>query len=602
VLASLSTEFYRVSKRTPRNDPRFIQVTEFPTDGRYVHDGVTYISGAVAHDQFGVSEVQPAYYRERDEPRLGRPYRWVCLFITDEEAARMLGLEPHQLRDRRGGRYFYAEPDLASTHGPVSYPDHWTDPRDGSEWLTRAANPVTWPRLLRLRKEVTSETQADKVPGRVRAKQVSLLRPTKNSDRAWLRTVWVYHKEDSNEHAKPDYKVALKAADRQQAIYGKHKGKWFLSPKAFAAVIGVHISSVPTLRDKGIPWMPVIDKGRKAGSKRKPITHPFKYGPYGKILKFLGEDDAKAFGAARAALQTVEEFRRDQKALPHEQRKVLVEDAAEAGDGGELQLRALVKKGLHGKKGGIWSDTVILKHPEKVRGKKDFEFTATHTVIWQKDADDYRQAGLVDPVPVGRTTAAELARVFNSSIGWVQRMAGQLQPALRDKMPTRTEGPLLRNYYDKAARRTVFMRTTGDHYIKSEWKLIWAAKYPGKPWPLENPNGSASPGAPNHDEKLDKTTTTYPELGIEVDWDKRVIRNGEVSVDLSRSDIQWHIFRVSAVAFPDPATVEAMLTDYPGEEDQFARRTSTYELNKKLVQVGVRITQRQLTRLTARNR
>ena len=63
-------------------------------------------------------------------------------------------------------------------------------------------------------------------------------------------------------------------------------------------------------------------------------------------------------------------------------------------------------------------------------------------------------------------------------------------------------------------------------------------------------------------------------------------------VDLSRSSIRWHYFKVVFDAAPEQATLDSLREDYPGEWD--ARRVAVNDLNKELEKLGVKIAYRRL--------
>jgi hypothetical protein len=477
-----------------RTDPRHIQVTEFPRDGRYRHpDGTVFISPQLANETFGISDVLPGYYRDRPEPNLGRPVRWVYLFIDREEH----------------GRFFYAEADLAH-ETPSSFPQEWTDP-DGTEWAVREITPVSWPRLLHIRVEVTPDNQHVKIPGKVRCKGVPLLRPSsRNPTRIYPRDVKVYHKADGEELADaPDVEAAFKAAERQQATIGKHKDKWFVSPGLVARRLDIHPSLVPKYAREGVPWMPEIPTGCHAGQRPKPITQAFKNGHYGQddVDFWLESDDDE-----RYAGRTVDSFAKAKEDVPlvspdgtiksasgtitiknkagystiKADDVITINGAAEAGDISESLARQKIRDDE------LWYGDAILKFTEKV-GETTFTFTAEARVIKKKDTQAHRKAGYDNPVPPEKATVNQIAHIFKKSDAWVLGLCSKPLPELDRKKPTADMGDILVLYKDQNGTR-ISMRTRGYHLLKSEWKRIWNGMYPDKPWPLDDPNEQTPDG------------------------------------------------------------------------------------------------------------
>src|SRR5208282_6459115 len=131
-------------------------------------------------------------------------------------------------------------PQEAATVTPPLFTGEWID-ADGTIWDgTREVvkQGPTPPRLMKLRIEVTEETQGKKVPGRIRMKRV-LVQHRCGHGMATKR-VAVYHREDARELASaPTRKDAFKESDRQQ-----WEQRWYLSPSAIAKHVGVDVSLV----------------------------------------------------------------------------------------------------------------------------------------------------------------------------------------------------------------------------------------------------------------------------------------------------------------------------------------------------------------------
>jgi hypothetical protein len=172
----------------------------------------------------------------------------------------------------------------------------YTDP-DGTEWVNtelagllhtnpryRRGSTAKWSELPYLRVIVSEKTQGTPVPDKVRCKRV----------RGYFgRKIFVHHKQDVLAQPKADLARRAFDADRQQATTGKHKGKWFLSPKLVAESLGIDTTYVSTLRKKGILWMP-----EPGGKRRKPTTRLFRIG-CGRAVDFWLEDEVDEFARCR---------------------------------------------------------------------------------------------------------------------------------------------------------------------------------------------------------------------------------------------------------------------------------------------------------------
>ena len=86
-------------------------------------------------------------------------------------------------------------------------------------------------------------------------------------------------------------------------------------------------------------------------------------------------------------------------------------------------------------------------------------------------------------------------------------------------------------------------------------------------------------------------------FGITVDHvNRRVRREGyDREVDLFRTQVGWHIFKVILSAAPEQATLDALEPDYPGEFD--ARATAINGLNRKLRPLNIKVRDRTLALL-----
>jgi hypothetical protein len=94
------------------------------------------------------------------------------------------------------------------------------------------------------------------------------------------------------------------------------------------------------------------------------------------------------------------------------------------------------------------------------------------------------------------------------------------------------------------------------------------------------------------------TVETYPALGIDVDFAKKIVYGRGKAIEFERSHVQWHIFRVALSAFPGTFSLDDLRKDYPGEQDDVARQVATMHLNKKLARLDLRIKNRLLGKKT----
>jgi hypothetical protein len=91
-----------------------------------------------------------------------------------------------------------------------------------------------------------------------------------------------------------------------------------------------------------------------------------------------------------------------------------------------------------------------------------------------------------------------------------------------------------------------------------------------------------------------ETPPAWALLGIEVDSEKRRISRNGATVDLGRTDVQWHILWRALEHFPEQVPIPDMLKNYPGDEDKTNRLKNTGFLNDKLEKIRLRVKNRQL--------
>ena len=88
-------------------------------------------------------------------------------------------------------------------------------------------------------------------------------------------------------------------------------------------------------------------------------------------------------------------------------------------------------------------------------------------------------------------------------------------------------------------------------------------------------------------------------FSISVNQEKRLVRRSgfDTQVSLCTSPVCWHILSVVLSSAPSRASLENMLCDYPGEDNDQARASATQDLNKRLRPLKIRVLNRTLKTL-----
>jgi hypothetical protein len=84
--------------------------------------------------------------------------------------------------------------------------------------------------------------------------------------------------------------------------------------------------------------------------------------------------------------------------------------------------------------------------------------------------------------------------------------------------------------------------------------------------------------------------TSFPDLGIEVDWKKkRIIKGGRSPLEFGRSEVWWHFLTVALCSHPNAYSVADLKKEYPSDWE--ARKQAKADLNGKLRGIGLQIDQ-----------
>jgi hypothetical protein len=270
---------------------------------------------------------------------------------------------------------------------------------------------------------------------------------------------------DAEKAKPPDIAQEFANAHRQQATTGKHKGKWFISPKRVAILLSVDVTYISALRRNGIPWAL-----NSRGKKIKPTTQPFKNGYYGRTEEFwledevLGSDEVLGFKQLREGLS--------------EKPGDGLTTVADAVDNGDISVTNCRNKRKNGEFG---SRAVVVKCNETVKGKRKFFFTVRQRALVDDDHTAYRNSRTVSPVPPDRITTRDLAIVFRVDDATVLDWGRRNLPALDGKKLSGIRGLVL-TIFTRNGKRATSLRP-GKLWDKRQAQRLWKYWHPTRPLP-----------------------------------------------------------------------------------------------------------------------